>query len=127
MTATKDHWNSWLAMWHGDTAIATEIIADGFVVHVPPTLGTDTATLTSPAGMNQWIAELHAGKRDVVYVATVGPLFDGELIAARWEATSEVIETGARRRTVGTDILRVADGMLVEYWLMLDQPGDTGV
>lgn len=65
---------------------------------------------------------------DITLTVDVGPIVDGDLIAARWtmhatyagglaQATAPV---GTNIAFSGHDILRVADGRFVEYWTCTD-------
>lgn len=65
---------------------------------------------------------------DLVFSVEVGPIVDGDHVVVRWVATGRygggVPGAGAAVGTAvsfhGTDILRVADDQVVEYWLNAD-------
>ena len=46
----------------------------------------------------------------------MGPIADGDLLAARWTGTGTTPD-GGEMPLLGNDILRVADGRLAEYWV----------
>lgn len=94
-------------LWAGDT-VAGELVSDDFVGHWP------THDVKGPEELQAIIDDTRKRLRELLFVVDVGPLVNGDMVAARW------ISTGATRsgpaRFVGNDILRVADGKIVEYW-----------
>lgn len=51
---------------------------------------------------------------DLQFVIDVEPFVEGDMVAARWIGTGATPD-GPKRFT-GNDILRIADGRVVEYW-----------
>lgn len=94
-------------LWAG-TITAAELVSADFVGHWP------THDVHGPDQLQAIIDDTRERLRELLFVIDVGPLVDGDLVAARW------ISTGATRsgpaRFTGNDILRVADGKVVEYW-----------
>lgn len=104
-TANKALWQPWPALWNGDLAVAQEIAAPDFVAHVAP-VGPSPAEVRGPDGLTEWIA----GRW--LFRATYRGGFPG--------APAEAV--GRRVEYAGTDLLRVADGQIAEYWLCADIP-----
>ncbi len=65
---------------------------------------------------------------DITITVDLGPIVDGDLIAARWTMRATytggiphaTAPTGTKISFSGHDILRVADGRFVEYWTCTD-------
>jgi predicted SnoaL-like aldol condensation-catalyzing enzyme len=108
MTAAKDLYSRWIdELWAG-RPVAAEVVTDDFVGHWP---GRD---VHGPAELEAIITETRNMFADLDFTVEVGPLAEGDLIAARWVGTGTT-EQGPARFT-GNDILRVADGRFAEYW-----------
>lgn len=94
-------------LWAGET-IAGELVSDDFVGHWP------TRDIHGPEELQAIVDDTRSQLRELMFVVDVGPFVDGDLVAARW------ISTGSNKRGparfTGNDILRVADGRIVEYW-----------
>ncbi|BBX66750.1 ester cyclase [Mycolicibacterium psychrotolerans] len=94
-------------LWAGET-IARELVSDDFVGHWP------TRDIHGPDELQAIVDDTRSQLRELMFVIDVGPFVDGDLVAARW------ISTGSNKRGparfTGNDILRVADGRIVEYW-----------
>ncbi|MEU0192206.1 ester cyclase [Streptomyces afghaniensis] len=118
----------WSRMWRGDLRQAEDILAPGFLVHQARPDGSDSEAVTGPARLVPEIEQTMAAFGDITITVDLGPIVDGDLIAARW--TMRATYTGGIPRAtapVGTkisfsghDILRVADGRFVEYWTCTD-------
>lgn len=94
-------------LWAGKR-VADELVAPEFVGHWP------TREVHGPAELQAMVDQTRATLSELLFVVEVGPFTDGDLIAARWIATG----SGPRgpARFTGNDLLRVADGRIVEYW-----------
>lgn len=94
-------------LWAGRT-VAAELVSADFVGHWP------THDVQGPEQLQAIVDDTRKRLRELLFVIDVGPLIDGDMVAARW------ISTGATRsgpaRFTGNDLLRVADGKIVEYW-----------
>lgn len=119
----------WKDLWNGDLDLAGQIIAEDFVAHAAPFTGTGPDTLHGRDALTAWIAGTHAILAPLSFTAQVGPIVSGEYFAVRWEArgTYNGGFPGAAPQAVGrkivftgTDILRVASGLLAEYWVNSD-------
>ncbi|MFH8658501.1 ester cyclase [Streptomyces afghaniensis] len=118
----------WSRMWRGDLRQAEDILAPGFLVHQARPDGSDSEAVTGPARLVPEIEQTMAAFGDITITVDLGPIVDGDLIAARWtmratytggipQATAPV---GTKISFSGHDILRVADGRFVEYWTCTD-------
>lgn len=121
-------WTQWAALWNGNLAPADEIIAPSFVAHFAP-VGSSPAEVRGPEGLKGWIGQSLAAFSDYRFETQVGPLADGGMIAGRWlfrgtyrggipGAVPDAV--GNRVEYAGIDILRVEEGLIVEYWLSAD-------
>lgn len=94
-------------LWAGHRNAEALVSAD-FVGHWP------THDVHGPKELQAVIDNTRGTLRDLEFVIDVGPFTDGDMVAARW------ISTGASAkgpvRYAGNDILRVANGKVVEYW-----------
>jgi predicted ester cyclase len=119
----------WKDLWNGDLAVTDKIIAENFVAHAAPITGTGPDEIHGRDALRMWVSGIHAVLPDVHFVLDVGPITDGEYLIVRWRAQGTygggfpgaAPEAVGRHVTfTGTDILRVADGMLAEYWANAD-------
>lgn len=119
----------WLELWNGDMAQLGAIVAPDFVVHAALQGGTGDDTLEGREALGEWIESSRAGIDDLTFAIEVGPITDADHLVVRWRATGTYgggkpgVPDEAIGRPVnftGTDILRVEDGMLVEYWINSD-------
>lgn len=94
-------------LWAG-RRIAAELVAPDFVGHWP------THDVRGPDGLQAVIDDTRSTLRELQFVVEVGPMCDGDMIAARWIGTGSG-EHGPARFT-GNDLLRISDGKIVEYW-----------
>ncbi len=65
---------------------------------------------------------------DATVTLDLGPLVDGELVAARWSFTGRYAgglpgadaPAGTEAVLVGTDVMRIVDGRIHQYWALSD-------
>jgi predicted ester cyclase len=118
----------WVALWNGELEIADEIISQDNRVHAAMFDGGDGSAAGGVAGMKGLVTQMRSLMSDLVFAVDVGPLVDGDHVVLRWVATGHygggVPGAGAPVGTAvtfhGTDILRLADDHVVEYWLNAD-------
>lgn len=95
-------------LWSGGRRIAGELVSPDFVGHWP------TRDVRGPAELQTVIDNARSSFRELQFVVDVGPIGEGDMVAARW------IGTGSGRRGparfTGNDLLRISDGKIVEYW-----------
>lgn len=111
MVTTDAHalYRRWLnELWAGQTAVAQEILADDIQGHWPDrdTSGRDAAVAR--------IAETLEMFDQITFEIDVGPLAEGDLVAARWIGVGRSSDN--ELSFFGNDVLRIADGRFVEYW-----------
>lgn len=122
-------WDKWIAMWNGNLALAEEIMAPDYRLHMVPIGGGDLSAYAGAAGMAGWIGQLHAAIASFVFDVQVQPLFGNGMIAGRWLASGiykggfpgAKAEPGTPIKFAGADFLRVENGKIAEYWLSADQ------
>jgi len=115
----------WMALWNGDYAIAEQIISPNNRVHAAMLGGGDGSAVGGVAGMVGFVTQGRSLASDLTFSVQVGPIVDGDHVVIRWVATGTyqggMPGAGAPAGTVvtfhGTDILRVSEGQIVEYWL----------
>ena len=101
-------YDRWLfELWHGDYAVAEEIIADGFVGHWPD------REVQGREALVDLVRETRAMFASLTFTLELGP-FGDELIAARW--AGEGVEPNVR--LLGHDLLRLQGGRIAEYWVV---------
>ncbi|WP_327090663.1 ester cyclase [Nonomuraea sp. NBC_01738] len=110
-------YESWLLeMWNGDFGLAHDLVTPDFVGHWPD------LDVHGAAELIRILEQGHAPFEDVRVTLDVGPIVQGDLVAARWTFAALF-----RRRHVsfsGHDILRAAgDGRFAEYWVVSDALG----
>lgn len=122
-------WRDWGRLWNGDYAQADRIISPRFEVHTALLDGSSDDAIRGPEGLTRWIKQSRAPfSADYRFTTEVGPLIDGRYVTGRWKATGTyeggfpgaTAEPGTVVGFTGTDILRVKDGKIVEYWLNAD-------
>ncbi|GAA4657434.1 ester cyclase [Streptomyces buecherae] len=121
-------YDRWSQLWRGDFSHAADILDPGFVVHQARPDGSDSEATTGPERLLPEIEQTMAAFGDVDLSVDLGPIVEGDLIAARWtlratytggipHATAPV---GTKIAFSGHDLLRAADGRLCEYWTCTD-------
>lgn len=120
----KDLARRWNRIFEGDFAIAEDIIADDCVYHNgPPDI------LPGPDGVKEWAIMIRNGFSDI-HVTDEDFIAEGDKVAGRFvgEATHNgefmgVAPTGKPIRVSGVNIMRIADGKIVEHWVQYDMMG----
>lgn len=127
MTASADLrrlYARWLSeLWTtADAQLARDLVTADFVGHWPQ------RDVHGPEGLAQVVGESLALFASVTTTCDVGPLVDGELVAARWTfhgtyaggmpGASAAVGTPIALR--GADVLRSVDGRFAEYWVSSD-------
>lgn len=118
----------WLNLWNGDYDVATTLVADGFRLHAAMLDGSDSTAVNNPQALVAWIQQTRYFIPDLTFSIEIGPLTDGDFLVVRWRARGHYVggtpdagaPDGAGIDFTGTDILRVHDGQLVEYWVNSD-------
>jgi len=104
----KTLYHRWInELWAGHR-IAEELVSDDFVGHWP------THDVHGPQGLQTVIDNTRGTLRELLLIVDVGPFIDGDMLFARWIGTGSGKDGPAR--FTGNDILRIANGKVVEYW-----------
>jgi predicted ester cyclase len=119
----------WKDLWNGDLGVTNKIIAEDFVAHAAPITGSGPDEIHGREALNAWVSGIRAILPGLSFVIEVGPITDDQHMVVRWKAhgTYRGGFPGAPPEAVGrdvtftgTDILRIADGKLAEYWANAD-------
>ena len=125
----KTLYSRWLLeLWGGRLDVAGEIVTPDFLVHQARSDGRRSDALVGPAAAAELVTAGRSPFSSISFAVVVGPLVDGDLVAARWSASGVyaggIPGTTAPAGTVvafdGTDLLRVRDGRFCEYWVSSD-------
>ncbi|OLF17310.1 ester cyclase [Actinophytocola xanthii] len=124
----RDLYGRWSDLWRGDFSQAEDILDPTFVVHQARPDGSDSEATTGPARLLPEIEQTMAVFGDITITVDLGPIIDGDMIAARWtmSATYEgglpgaTAPAGTKIAFSGHDILRVSNDKFVEYWTCTD-------
>lgn len=119
----------WRQLWNGNLGQLDAIIADNFVAHAALMGGTGSDTLRGRAALGQWIGGMYAVMIGLAFSIEVGPITDADYLVVRWRARgtyrgglpgAPAAAIGREVNFTGTDILRVANGQMAEYWVNSD-------
>jgi predicted SnoaL-like aldol condensation-catalyzing enzyme len=94
-------------LWAG-RCLAEELVSPDFVGHWP------THDVHGPEALQTFVDNTRGALKELLLVVDVGPFSDGDMVAARWIATGSNAKGPAL--FTGNDILRIANGKVVEYW-----------
>jgi predicted ester cyclase len=119
---------AWLDLWNGDESKADAIVSDDFSVHVALMAGAEESSIRGSAALLAWIGQARAATPDLRFAIQVGPIARGEHVVVRWIAQGTygggfpgaTAPAGTPVSYTGTDILRVENGRIAEYWLNAD-------
>ena len=114
----------WNQIFEGDLGAADDIIGEDCVYHDGP-----PGILTGPEGVKEWAIMFRDGFPDI-HVIEEQFIAEGDRVVGRFVAeathTGEfmgVRPTGNKITFSGINIMRVADGKIVEHWVNLDALG----
>lgn len=106
----KQLYRRWLLeLWHGAFEVAEDVIAEDFAGHWPE------QEVRGRAGLVELIGQTREMFSELTFELELGPICEGDLVAARWTGTGRTAE--GEMRLLGNDILRVQDGRVAEYWV----------
>lgn len=111
-----------LEMWAGDFGLAHELVTPDFVGHWP---GLE---VRGPQQLAETLGQGHAPFEDVAVTLDVGPIVDGDRVAARWTFAGRykggmpgaTVPEGTSVSFSGHDVLRAEGGRFAEYWVISD-------
>jgi predicted SnoaL-like aldol condensation-catalyzing enzyme len=108
-TFMHDLYRRWLGeLWNGSPSAARELVSDDFVGHWPDREVRGRDELAAVIGETQGMFTT------LGFSLEVGPVVEGDLVAARWTGRGQTAD--GEMSFSGNDILRVEDGQFVEYW-----------
>lgn len=118
----------WLDLWNGDLSQAERVLSADFRTHAAMTGGGDGSEIAGPAGLAAWVGTTRSLMPDLRFAVQVGPIVSGDHLALRWHARGTyaggmpgaAAPAGTVIDFTGTDVLRIADGRLCEYWVNSD-------
>ncbi|WP_410598539.1 ester cyclase [Amycolatopsis sp. lyj-90] len=120
---------SWVAIWNGDLALTETTVPEDFTWHAAPLDGGPVRATVGRENLKTWVGGLRAAFPDLLFTVHIGPIVDGDVLVLRWLAEgtyrggfpgADEEQVGRRVSFHGTDILRVADGLIAEYWINAD-------
>jgi predicted ester cyclase len=117
-----------LELWNGDLTVAEEIVTGDFVVHQARADDATSEEVRGPGAVTRMVEEGHAPFDDLTFEIEVGPVVDGDLVAARWAGRGRykggipgaTAAAGTPVAFGGIDLLRARDGRFAEYWVSSD-------
>jgi predicted ester cyclase len=120
------HWM--LELWNGDLSVATEIVTGDFVVHQARADGASSEETRGPEAVVRMVREGHAPFDGLTFEIEVGPVVEGDMVAARWVGRGRyrgglpgaTAPAGTPVAFGGMDLLRARDGRFAEYWVSSD-------
>lgn len=122
-------YSRWLhELWAGRLDVAGEIVTPDFLVHQARSDGVASDALRGPDAVRELVVAGRSPFSSIEFSVVVGPLVDGDLVAARWSASGVYAggipgaraDAGTAVAFDGTDVLRLRDGRFCEYWVSSD-------
>ena len=119
----------WRRLWNGDLGQLDAIVAEDFVTHAALMAGTGDDILRGRGALGEWIRGMHAMMASLLFTVEVGPITNADHLVIRWRVRGTYrgglpgapdTAIGREISFTGTDILRVVEGMLAEYWVNSD-------
>jgi hypothetical protein len=116
-------WQGWAELWNVDLSQVEQILARDFTVNAA-IVGVDGAAVQGARGVAGWVALLRKALGEPAFTVQAGPIIDDDLICGRWhlrastpvECRVPTAAPGSRVDFTGTDILRIDNRLLAEYW-----------
>jgi predicted ester cyclase len=117
-----------LELWNGDLTVAEQVVTGDFVIHQARADGGASEQVRGPEAVMRMVQEGHAPFDDLVFEIEVGPVVEGDLVAARWAGRGRykggipgaTAAPGTPVAFGGIDLLRARDGRFAEYWVSSD-------
>jgi hypothetical protein len=98
-----------LELWHGDLAVAAEVLTEDFTGHWPD------REVNGRAALAELIRQTREMFSELRFELALGPLVEGDLVAARWTGVGRA--DGRETKLLGHDLLRVERDRFAEYWV----------
>jgi predicted ester cyclase len=117
-----------LELWNGDLAVATELVTDDLVIHQARADGAGSDERRGPEAVVQLVRDGHAPFDGLTFEIEVGPVVEGDLVAARWAGRGRyrggmpgaTAAAGTPVAFGGIDLLRARGDRFAEYWVSSD-------
>lgn len=117
-----------LGMWHAPDQELDERAAALADEHLVVHNGRRAMDQRGPDALVAVVRSAREFFEDTTVTMDVGPVVDGERVAARWTFTGSYVggipaataSPGTRVSLVGMDLMRVVRGRIVEYWALSD-------
>jgi predicted ester cyclase len=117
-----------LELWNGDLAVATELVTGDFVIHQARADGAGSEERRGPDAVVQLVRDGHAPFDGLTFEIEVGPVVEGDLVAARWAGRGRyrggmpgaTAAAGTPVAFGGIDLLRARGDRFAEYWVSSD-------
>jgi predicted ester cyclase len=117
-----------LELWNGELAVATELVTDDFVIHQARADGAGSDERRGPEAVVQLVRDGHAPFDGLTFEIEVGPVVEGDLVAARWAGRGRyqgglpgaTAAAGTPVAFGGIDLLRARGDRFAEYWVSSD-------
>ncbi len=107
--AIRRLYSRWLEqVWGGQPGAAHRLVSEDFVGHWP------RRQVHGPVELEEIVAQTLGMFDELTFSLQVGPIVEGDLLAARWTGTGTTQQGPAH--FLGNDLLRVDQGRFVEYW-----------
>jgi len=104
----KELYERWInELWAGQPVV-NDLVSEDFVGHWPD------REVHGPDELASMIDKTRSMLSDLQFVIEVEPIVEGNRLAARWIGTGAAPD--GPKRFIGNDILKFADGRVVEYW-----------
>jgi SnoaL-like protein len=105
---------AWADLWNGELSLVESIVHEDFVSHAAPLLGGPPQDHVGRVHLTDWVRGAHENLPGLKFTVQVGPIVQEPFHVLRWHAEAGAISF------YGTDILRVVDGKIAEYWANAD-------
>ena len=106
--SAKELYGRWMdELWAGQP-VAFDLVSEDFVGHWPD------REVHGPDELHAMVDKTRSMLTDLQFVIEIEPFVEGDMLAARWIGTGAAPD-GPKRFT-GNDMLKIADGRVVEYW-----------
>lgn len=118
-----------LKLWHGDLALAAELVTDDFLIHQARSRPGESEQRRGPEALVELVQMGRSPFSELSFDIAVGPIVEDDMLCARWEGRGRyaggipgtTAAPGTEVAFAGIDILRAAsDGRFAEYWVSSD-------
>lgn len=128
-TDAKSRYRRWISeLWNGDLDLADELVSGEFTIHQARSGDEQSEEERGPTAVKSLIKRSRSPFSDIQFSLEVGPIEEGDLVAARWRAEGTYAggmpgakaEPGTKVTFGGSDILRSERGVFTEYRMSSD-------